>query len=83
MKGYFACIAKCASFYNKLLLGCYSFSPLFADINLRGSSVTEQIQGMANKGDLSSDDTGHLPLHLGDLPHTVKETKTIFSRNRS
>ncbi|XP_057778523.1 uncharacterized protein LOC130997274 [Salvia miltiorrhiza] len=53
------------------------------DINLRGSSVAEGIQGMANKGDLASDDTGHLPLHLGDLPHTARDTNTIFSRNRS
>lgn len=54
-----------------------------ADINLRESSVAEEIQGMANKGDLASDDTGHLPLHLGDLPEYIRDTNTIFTRNKS
>ncbi|XP_047938835.1 uncharacterized protein LOC125186507 [Salvia hispanica] len=57
-----------------VLLFCAFILWIFSnpDINLRGT-IAEEIKGMA------SDDTGHLPLHLGDLPGNAN---IIFSRNR-
>ncbi|XP_042067184.1 uncharacterized protein LOC121810487 [Salvia splendens] len=59
-----------------VLLFCAFILWIFSnpDIKLRGT-IAEEIKGMSK---LSSDDTGHLPLHLGDLPGTAN---TIFSRN--
>ncbi|XP_041995706.1 uncharacterized protein LOC121745824 [Salvia splendens] len=67
-----------------VLLFCAFILWMFSnpDINLRESIIAEEIKAMANKGELSSDDTGHLPLHLVDLPGTIRDTNTIFSRNR-
>lgn len=57
---------------------------VYADIDVKGSSVAENLQGMATKGDLASDDTGHLPLHLGDFQDTpTLRDNTIFTQNPS
>ncbi|KAH6790470.1 hypothetical protein C2S51_005476 [Perilla frutescens var. frutescens] len=53
------------------------------DINLRGSSVADEIEGMASEGDLASDDTAHLPLHLGRLEDPLTHTHTILSHNNT
>ncbi|KAI3458365.1 hypothetical protein Pfo_015028 [Paulownia fortunei] len=54
------------------------------DIDVKGSSIAAEIEGMATEGHLDSDGTGHLPVDLGDMdPAKLRDARTIFSQNRS
>ncbi|KAL6580634.1 hypothetical protein OROMI_008658 [Orobanche minor] len=54
------------------------------DIDLRGSSIAAEIEGISSEGHLDSDGTGHLPADLGDMdPARLRDARYIFSQNRS
>ncbi|KAL6509408.1 hypothetical protein OROGR_022718 [Orobanche gracilis] len=54
------------------------------DIDLRGSSIAAEVEGISSEGHLDSDGTGHLPADLGDMdPSRLTDSKYIFSQNRS
>ncbi|CAA0834527.1 Unknown protein [Striga hermonthica] len=54
------------------------------DIDVRGSSIAAEIEGISGEGHLDSDGTGHLPMDLGDMdPAKIRDSKIIFSQTRS